>query len=299
MNIQFPQFKELELNDRELIESHTRKFLPYSDYNFTSLWSWNIKGETKFSELNGNLIVRFTDYLTGEPFYSFLGNHDLARTIDQLIDFVKGQGIKPVLRLLPEECVKKAIKSQFTIQEDLNSFDYILSIPELITYRGRSLRGKRNFVNRFRKLYQTTTTEFNINDKHIKKSIQELFSIWAGQKGLEPKEVENEFVALWRLLQTSKSPSLISVGIFIDNHLAGFSISEVLEASYAILHFEKADATSFTGIYPYIIQETARELAARGCRYLNYEQDLGLPGLKKSKESYHPCQLLKKYTLTA
>ena len=298
MDIQFPKFKNLELTDKEFIEFHTREFLPYSDYNFTSLWSWNIKGEIQFCELNGNLIIRFTDYLTREPFYSFLGKYSFEETVNQLLDFIRSQGMKPILRLLPEESIKHK-QGRFLIQEDPDNFDYILSIPELITYKGRSLRGKRNFVNRFRKFYRSTTSEFDISDKKIQKSIQELFTIWAGQKGLEPREVENEFVALWRLLQTATNRSLVAVGIFVDNQLGGFSINEVVGASYSILHFEKADAVSFTGIYPYIMQETARELAARGCRFLNYEQDIGLPGLRKAKESYHPCQLLKKYTLKA
>lgn len=42
---EFPQFKNLELSDEEEIERHTHKFLPYSDFNFVSMWSWDIKGK--------------------------------------------------------------------------------------------------------------------------------------------------------------------------------------------------------------------------------------------------------------
>lgn len=62
---EFPQFKKLELADKKDIEKFTSKFPPYSDFNFVSMWSWDIRGEMRVSQLNGNLVVRFTDYLTG------------------------------------------------------------------------------------------------------------------------------------------------------------------------------------------------------------------------------------------
>lgn len=297
---QFPRFKKLELTDRPLIEAYIAPFPPYSDYNFTSLWSWNTKDQTELSELDGNLVVRFTDYITGEPFYSFIGLRPHKKTIRQLLNFIKSEGLAPTMRLLPEDSIRRLKRADFSLHEDPDNFDYILSIPDLTTFQGRHLRGKRNFVNRFRKLYRSTTSEIDITNSGTQKKIQELFSIWTTQKKLISGEAENEFVALWRLLHAAiSSIHVITIGIFADNRLIGFSINEVVGQSYAILHFEKADTNSFIGVYPYVMQETARELAARGCRYLNYEQDLGLPGLKKAKESYHPCHVLKKYIITA
>ena len=69
----FPQFKKIELSDRVDVEAHTSLFEPYSDFEFTCLWTWDMKGERMISELNNNLVVRFTDYNTHNPFLSFLG----------------------------------------------------------------------------------------------------------------------------------------------------------------------------------------------------------------------------------
>ncbi|HBE90810.1 MAG: hypothetical protein A3E37_02885 [Candidatus Andersenbacteria bacterium RIFCSPHIGHO2_12_FULL_46_9] len=294
---QFPNFKKIELADRSAIESFTQDFLPYSDYNFTSLWIWNVKNGMQFSQLDKNLIVKFTDYFTGEPFYSFLGHQISQKALGQLFDFIDGEGQKQTLRLVPEECIQGIRADQFTIKEDPNNFDYILSIPELMTYGGRSLRGKKNFVNRFHKLYRSTMNECDLGNPNVQMMIQELFSFWAKQKGFEPEKVD-EFLPFQRLLESAKSFQLVTIGVFVDNQLIGFSISEVVGMSYALLHFEKADATSFIGIYPFLRQETARALAARGCRYLNLEQDAGLPGLREAKKGYRPCLILKKYTIT-
>ena len=38
--------------------------------------------------------------------------------------------------------------------------------------------------------------------------------------------------------------------------------------------------------------------AAKNYKYVNREEDVGVPGLRKSKESYHPVKMIKKYMLT-
>jgi len=192
---QFPNFKKIELADRSAIESFTQDFLPYSDYNFTSLWIWNVKNGMQFSQLDKNLIVKFTDYFTGEPFYSFLGHQISQKALGQLFDFIDGEGQKQTLRLVPEECIQGIRADQFTIKEDPNNFDYILSIPELMTYGGRSLRGKKNFVNRFHKLYRSTMNECDLGNPNVQMMIQELFSFWAKQKGFEPEKVVSSIPA--------------------------------------------------------------------------------------------------------
>src|SRR6185436_18619332 len=103
---EFPEFKKLELTDKEEVEKFTSKFPPYSDFNFVSMWSWDIKGEMRLSMLNGNLVVRFTDYLTGELFYSFLGNSKVNETAEMLINFSRKEGLGAKLRLVPEDSIK-------------------------------------------------------------------------------------------------------------------------------------------------------------------------------------------------
>lgn len=57
---EFPEFKKLELSDEEKIEKITKKFPPYSDFNFVSMWSWNIYNTVTISQLKKNLVVLLT-----------------------------------------------------------------------------------------------------------------------------------------------------------------------------------------------------------------------------------------------
>ena len=83
----FPNFKKLELTDKKEVEKITFKFPPYSDFNFTNMWSWNLKNEMGLSILNDNLVVKFIDYVNGQPFLSFLGDNLVNETVRELIIF--------------------------------------------------------------------------------------------------------------------------------------------------------------------------------------------------------------------
>ena len=77
--------------------------------------------------------------------------------------------------------------------------------------------------------------------------------------------------------------------------LVGFAIGEPLNATTFVEHFEKG-LPEFTGIYPFILNEFAKSLPQQ-FTHLNREQDLGLEGLRKSKESWNPEYLERKYVL--
>ena len=108
----FPDFKKLELSDKDIVEDFVSKYPPYSDFNFISLWAWDTDSKRMISELNNNLVVYFTDYLSGEPFISFIGTNKVERTSQELITYAQSLGIDPKLRFIPEESVRSLSKSK-------------------------------------------------------------------------------------------------------------------------------------------------------------------------------------------
>ena len=98
----FPNFKNLEISDKEDIEYITHQFPPYSDFNFVSLWAWNTQGKIEISQLNNNLVVKFQDYLDNNYFYSFIGMHDVLTSIEKLLSASKAKGFGEELKLIPE-----------------------------------------------------------------------------------------------------------------------------------------------------------------------------------------------------
>src|SRR5947209_16185657 len=114
----FPRFKELELSDAAYVQRYTARYAPFSDFNFACLWSWNIDSSVLLCELHGNLVVRLGDYVTGEVFYSFLGDSRVNETVEALIDLSCRKNLQPRLQLVPEVVAAQLDRDRFSVTED-------------------------------------------------------------------------------------------------------------------------------------------------------------------------------------
>jgi hypothetical protein len=81
--------------------------------------------------------------------------------------------------------------------------------------------------------------------------------------------------------------------VTVEGAVRAFAVGERLNRETAVCHFEKADYF-MEGLSQLVNREFAR-LLFTGCRYINREQDLGEPGLRIAKLSYHPAELVKKF----
>jgi hypothetical protein len=298
-DILFPQFKKLELEDQTLIDEYMEKFLPMSDYNFEGLWSYNIEDKVYLSILNGNLVLKSQDYLTKEPFLSFTGTNMVEETIDTLLSYAKENGYCRHLKLIPEITLYKRddLFAKYQIHEDPDNFDYIYSVDDLINLAGNEFRGKRNFVNRFNKKFPNHTYKvMDLHDRRVKDQLLEIFHLWEKNAKKDSGETETELRAMQRTMDQADNPHLFVVGVFVEEKMIAFSINETTFHEFGIIHFEKAD-TNYEGSYQYLKQVTALELKNRGCKLINYEQDLGLENLRIAKKSWHPIGYLKKYSV--
>ena len=140
---QFPIFKKLEFFHKIAIERITHAFPPYSDFNFTSLWVWDVESQRMVSELNGNLVVRFTDYGTSEPFISIIGIERITESVHTLIEYSLSNGLPASLLLMPKSTVDQILSPAIAICEDRNNHDYIYEIQHLATFKGNKLESSR------------------------------------------------------------------------------------------------------------------------------------------------------------
>ncbi len=81
--------------------------------------------------------------------------------------------------------------------------------------------------------------------------------------------------------------------ILVDGRVEAFSLGELLNRETAVIHVEKANP-EIRGLFSLINQQTAQNLWS-GVPFINREQDLGDPGLRTAKLSYHPRHLVEKF----
>lgn len=293
---EFPLFKKIELSDKHDIEKITSQYPPYSDFNFVSMWCWNTKEQLKISQLYGNLIIYFTDYVTDEPFCSFLGSHNVNETIEQLLNFSKNTKIKTKLCLIADHITTHIKQDLYNVNEDVDNFDYIYNIKDLSECKGKNYETQRNLINRFKKYSNSFTVECFQNINEIQDMILNLDEKWVHHKTNIDSTLnfQNESHALQRIFGI-QNDNLFAICIFNDGILKAFCLSELIPNSeYAISHFAKAD-TTIPGIYAFLFNQNCKELLKINKKFLNYEQDLGLLHLRHSKKSFRPAAFLKKH----
>lgn len=298
----FPKFKKLDIDDKEEVENFTSQFQPYSDFNFINLWCWRdgmtLEGsKTLISRTDKALIIKFSGsgYKTPKPFYSFLSSFDSNEIAKDLLNISLKEGLDFELKVVPQISAKHLDVSKFLIEEDRDNFDYIYDLEKLASLKGRQFETKRNLLSRFIKKYKNNKIQvkiLNLKDKGVQKEILWLHKIWEENKSVKIKDEKDALQSLFNILS---KVNLVTVGVFIDNKLVAFCINELLKLNYAITHFAKADVKISSGLYTYLTQKNAEQLISFDKLFLNYQQDLGISGLRYSKYSFRPAFFLKKY----
>jgi hypothetical protein len=294
----FPSFSRLSLKHQEDIDRAISKFPPYCDYTFASIYPWDSLNQIELSSLSGNLIVKFTDYVTDEPFLSFLGTNRIVETIDNLFEYAQNSpNLLKTLKLIPEGNLQgTALPHRFQVAEDPDNFDYVYAVEDLVNLRGEKYRQKRNEINNFNKKYSARVAQLDPKSDETWPQIESVLNLWSNRQLAKGNDAKNDVLAVKRTLEIASLIKLLIFGFFVAGKLRGYTFVELNEGGYSTDLFEHADV-SFDGIFPFQRHQVALDLRRLGYKFLNNQQDLGLAGLKHSKKLWHPAFYLKKYII--
>lgn len=295
---QFPRFKPVELEDRQFITDLLRAHSPEtSELTFTNLFIWRKPCNYRWSVHKDWLYITGINsngsYFALEP-VGPAGRADIAVLLLEWLADEKmaassieraGGGFVHELEGL----------TQITAEETREHFDYVYLTSDLIDLPGGGFRNKRNYINQFHRAYGSYSYE-PLEDRHIG-ACMELQEQWCTYRRCDDDlNLLGEWEAVKEALVNFRALDVAGAVISLDGIVKAFTIGEAMRGDMAVVHIEKADP-EIPGLYQLINQQfCARQW--RGARFINREQDLGVPGLRKAKLSYNPHHFVEKYRVS-
>ncbi|MDD5195532.1 MAG: phosphatidylglycerol lysyltransferase domain-containing protein [Candidatus Omnitrophica bacterium] len=285
----YPHFEELSLDQKHIFDEILRKEQPkISEFTFTNLFSWRTAHRFSVSVFGDFLIVRSGNRPTPR-FLKPLGEGNPREVIEQI--FADSQGL---FMALPET-IKDLFTddAHFTVELDRDNCDYLFVREDLVALKGSKYDGKRNLIKNFKSRYNYEYVALDSSNAAEALDFQER---WCVLKNCESVEgLSSERKAIEEMLAHFEPFRLIGGAIRLEGKIYAIAIGEQLNSQTLVMHALKADP-NITGLYQTINNEFLSRLPEY-FRYVNFEQDLGIPGLRKAKLSYHPSEIVKKYTL--
>ena len=274
------------------------------DYNFTNLFVWSRAYGQEIAQVNGFLVT----HLCGRMGCSYMypaGSGDLAAAIDILAR--EADERRQPLRLVclttrQMEELDRLMPGRFAYEADRDGFDYLYDIDRLADLTGKKLHAKRNHINRFMDnnpswVYEEITPQTLPECLEMDKEWYRRSMVREG--AAEERDLGDEGIALRTAMDHYHALGLEGGLIRVYGEVVAFTMGDRLNSDTYDVHFEKAYG-EFQGAYAMINREFARWVRAKhpNVRYLNREDDMGVEGLRKAKESYYPDRMVEKYAAT-
>ena len=200
---------------------------------------------------------------------------------------------------MPEVVAERLVSdSRFNVVEDPDNGDYVVDIPRFLERSGGRYEQIRRDTGVFRKRCCPTFVDLDLASRDCHEFIEVVSGQWLDchlKDGSAPDDVTAESAAIRRSLDLH--PNLGAVGLLIEGKPYGYTIYEVLGAGWAIGHFAKTASPLRGGTLVGMDAAFSRCFAA-GAHLFNEEQDLGVAGLRRAKQSHRPVRFLRKYSVT-
>lgn len=297
------EFRPISIADKDIIVSRLRaENIRSSDYSFANMIMWDSRFQKHIAVFEDRLIIdiRVSSCPSVEcPYFAFpAGSGALKPAIDFMKEYSVQKGCAFSLRGITEDqriLLENEFPGRFEFTEKRNAFDYIYLAEKLSTFAGKKLHSKRNFCNRFEKTYNwdfVRLTPDMIPDCMV------LYENWLDGIDKSLDGVKDEYKAITVGFENWEALELEGGMLRVDGQIIGFTVGERISTDTFDVHFEKA-LNSYSGAYPMLCREFAKQIIGDRPEivYINREDDMGQENLRKSKLSYYPEYLLKKYVV--
>lgn len=304
---EFPVMSSVRAEHIQPLRAFALNFDDYSDFNGISLfgWSGSVPDGYRVARHGDNLVVEFSDYLDGSRFLSFLGCDRVDRTAEVLVAHAGAHGLGDELHLVPHETAVRLDPRQWDLQDDPDAADYVYRVADVAALQGKPYRSLRYSHNAWqRKWGSISAIEWmDIGDLAARRDeVDHLLNAWQRRGSEGARQSAQESRAIFHLLASAgdlpPGVSRWSGVCTTDGELSAVFINEREDAQRLCGHFLKMSDRPFGDrLYSWFFVELCRRAHAEGITLLNLQQDLGIPGLRSTKQQLRPSARLSKYTV--
>lgn len=289
------QFTRFDPSKREEYQRYLRHSAHRgAGFSFANLCMW---GHQRCAVVGERLAI--FAHFSGHTMYPFpAGEGEVKPVLDAIIADSRERGIPcRISGLSPEdqELIESLYPGKFRFHCDRDSFDYVYDINDLAELRGKKFQPKRNHVNRF--LADYPDAYVRPLDELTLPDCMAFTKKWYERRHADDPmaDLQMERMALDRAYRHYRELGMEGLLLYADGRVIAMTMGSFLGENTMDVHFEKGDA-DIPGSYAAINRAFARYLREKHpeLRWLNREDDVGSPGLRKAKLSYQPHHLVEK-----
>lgn len=256
------------------------------EYSFTTTYMWSEHYSVRVARA-GNAAVFGSERSLLPPV-----GEDWEDLLIQLRTEAVAAGRALVLHSVDETVLRRLqtlFPARVHAEESPDDFDYLYRSEDLADLPGKAYHSKKNHIAAFSRAHDWS---FELLSPDNAEEMLQLSLAWCREKGGCSHSLDAEQCAIRRVLRKPEAFSLSGGLVRVEGKPVAFTLGSPINERVFDIHVEKA-LSDYAGAYAVINREYAKTLTQYP--FLNRENDMGIEGLRRAKQSYRPTILLKKY----
>lgn len=287
---------------RHFSEISYEEYLPYqkkiecSDLTYAMLYAYDEEYPYLVKHIKSGLVIAGVD-VKCEVFCVIipLVDEELPLIYEETAALFKRLGISMRLGAMSEKYAKlledHPLTEKISYQEERS--DYVYEIAEYLNLEGGKNAKKRRDLNRIKSEFDDIRVETVRDLREAKETILEIVDRWCEGYDCDKCVYGCERKIIERILNSDLLNELYGAVMYIGDRPEMFAIAQVIENT-CYLYFKKS-VGRIPGSFYYF--EYAFLQPVKEVKFVNFEEDMGLPGLREYKRRRHPVKMIDKYDI--
>ena len=225
---------------------------------------------------------------------------DVKKGFEAILSDAHEKGKKAKFYTLTKEkmhILRTCFPNRFHFENNRDMAEYIFDQDTFLHFPGKRHARRRTEI----RSYWRDFGEDTLCTKMEETDLPEVLAYakeWLTQNELthDKQALEKELFCIEKQVKHFRKLGITGTVLRYRGSVRGFSYGIPLNREYYDVLIEKADR-NLPGIYRVLRQESTK-INAANMSYINFEEDVGEPGLRKLKESYGPAFLIEKFIAT-